>query len=125
MLDGLEESDGGKVRIVEDSLQRMHRHHRDILALQQFAPFRGGTAEEDAADLLVDFVDMLMPRRMVGEARLLQEFRLADGGKETAPLLVIVDQRADVAIAGLVGTAVARQQPRIPAMIQWRIVGQA
>src|ERR1700712_3259182 len=78
VLDGLEEADGGKVRILEDGFQRMHRHDRNIRTLQQLAPFGRGAAEEEAADLLVDFVDMLVPRRVVGEARLLKEFLLAN-----------------------------------------------
>ena len=59
MFDRLAESNRVEMRIIEDGFQRMHRHHRNVRAFEQLAPFGSGPAEEDPADLLVNFIDVL------------------------------------------------------------------
>ena len=45
--------------------------------------------------------------------------------KEARPLLVVIDDDADMAVGGLVGPAIARQMPRVAAFVERRLVGQA
>ena len=44
-----------------------------------------------------------------------------DGVKETTPLFVVVDQRADIAVFGAVRPALRRKQPGISAVVERRI----
>ncbi|MCY1225839.1 hypothetical protein D3C81_959840 [compost metagenome] len=61
-----------------------------------------------------------------GEARVVvHQARLADHLEELAPLLVVVDQHADVAVPGAVRAAVVVEDARIAARADGRVEGQA
>jgi hypothetical protein len=59
-----------------------------------------------------------------GEHGLAHALALAYGLEEAVPVLVVVDQHAQMAVAGAVGLAMARQQPRIAGIAQRRLEAQ-
>ena len=58
---------------------------------------------------------------MAAKARIVGQFRLADQGEEVAPVLVVVDQQAQVAVGRGVGPAVRREQPGVAGGAQRRV----
>ena len=113
------------MRVLQHALEVMHRHHGDVGLDQQVGPFGGGAGFENAREFGIDGVDIdgaSGKRRKPGIAAQI----VASGRrKEIFPLLVVVDDHADVAIGGLVRPPVARQVPRIAALVERRLVGQA
>ena len=102
----------------------MHRHDRHVGLLQDGGPFGGGFGFEDARQFGIDDVDI---GGAAGEGR---KFRIgaqivaAGGIEEILPLLVVVDDHADVAVRGLVGPPVRRQMPGIAALVERRLIGE-
>src|SRR6201999_3170721 len=50
MVDGLEEADRGEMRIVDQPVEVVHRHGRNVDFLEYLEPLRGGARGEDLGD---------------------------------------------------------------------------
>ena len=91
---------------------------------QQLRPLRGRARLEDARKLAIDDVDVGGAAGESREFRILAQIVAAGRLEEALPLLVVIDDHAEIAVAGLVGPAVARQMPRVAALVQRRLVGE-
>ncbi len=115
MLDRREETGLAEVRVVEKTLERVERHHRDVGARERVQPFRARARADVVGDERVDLRDVLRARRRRGEARVLPERSLRREREEGAPLLVVVHEQAQIAVARRVRVAMlARAAARSP-----------
>ena len=112
------------MRIPQDALEIVHRHHRHVGGCEQFGPLGGGAGLEDAGEFGIDHVDIDGAPGKGRKSGIGAQIVAAGGLEEILPLLVVVDDHADIAVRGLVGPPVARQMPRIAATVQRRLIGQ-
>ncbi|EWS65196.1 hypothetical protein Y695_01560 [Hydrogenophaga sp. T4] len=82
---------------------------------------RGALHAQRLAHKAVHLVNVAGSTGQVGEARIDPQIVTLDGVQKTLPVAVVVDQRADVAVAGFVGSAPGRQQPHIAGVTTGRL----
>jgi hypothetical protein len=101
---GLEELDGGEVRVVLEVVEAVGAHDGDGERLQEVEPLLRGLGGRGLFDHLVELGDVARAGEVVGEARVVGD-RLAEAGglEELVPLLVGVGQEADPAVLGANG----------------------
>src|ERR1700730_11040418 len=98
-----------QMRVLQNALEIVHRQYRHVGLVEQLCPLGGGACLKNAREFGVNRVDI---DRASGEGR---EFRIASqivatgGLEEILPLLVVIDDHADIAVGGLVWPPVARQ----------------
>ena len=110
------------MRVVQHALQVVHGHERHVGLLQQAHPLGRGALLENPRERAVHEVDVSRAVGEAGEAIVLLGKQLAaDRLQEAFPLLVVVDQRADVAVARAVGAPLGRQLARVAAAVQGRL----
>ena len=102
----------------------MHRHDRHVSLGQQFGPLGRAAGLKDAGELGIDRVDVGRTAGEGCELGVLAQIVAAGCFEEILPLLVVIDDDADIAVGCLVGAAVARQMPSIAALVQRRLVGE-
>jgi hypothetical protein len=108
------------MRVLKQTLEVVHRHDGHVGLLQNLAPFSRAPGFKDARELGIDDVDI---RRAAGEGRkfrILAKIIAAGGLEEVFPLLVVVDDDADIAVRSLVRPPVRRQMPRVTAAVERR-----
>ncbi len=107
MCQRLEEAHCREMRIVDQGIEVVHRRAGNVATLEQRDPFGGGTAAQDVGDDAIHFIVMLRALGLVGQARIGGKFvEPADGLEKRPPMLVGIDERADIAVAGRIGAAV-------------------
>ena len=114
------------MRIVEQIVQRVERHHGNVRVSQRRQPLRGGARRQLARDPRIRFIKMLRAIGMRVEA--LVAFKLvfaAQQPEKSAPLFVVVNQQAQIAVACFVRIAVLGEQARIAHRCTRRIKGAA
>ena len=102
----LKEFDRREVRIVDQGIEIVHRRARNVAALEERERLGGRERPQDVGDDTVHFIDMPPARSevvQVGIGGILIE--AAETMEEALPLLVGIDERADVTVAGGVGPA--------------------
>ena len=124
MVHDREEAGRLQMLVVQDRREVVHRHHGHVGLGQQVDPLGRGARLEDARELGIDDVDI---GGAAGEGR---EFGIgaqivaARRLEEVLPLLVVVDDDAEIAVRGLVRPAVAREVAGIAALVERRLVGE-
>src|SRR5262245_10515779 len=121
MLAHAEVADRGQMRVGQDVLDAVHALNRDIGPLERFDPLGGGALLQLFGDHRVGALVVLAARLLRGELRRRQHLRPADDIEERLPLLVVVDQRADVAVLRLVGPPVGREDAQVAGLAVLRL----
>ena len=116
-----DETGGGQVFVIQQVFDGVQAGRRDVGARQIGQPVVRGAVADDIGDEGVDLADVRGARAMAAKARIVGQFRLADQGEEVAPVLVVVDQQAQVAVGRGVGPAVRREQPGVAGGAQRRV----
>ena len=122
MRSGLEEFDRRKVRIVDQGIEIVHRRARNVAALEEGQRLGGRERPQEVGDDTVHLIDMPPARSevvKVGIGGILIE--AAETFEEGLPLLVGIDERADVTVAGGVGPARFAHQARIAGFADRRV----
>ena len=124
MLHLAEEADVVQVRVLKQRVEGVHGKHRNVAALEQRLQFGRAAPGDLVRHHAVQGSDVLRACRDVGKTRVGVEPRgLADRLEERAPLHVGVDQATHMAIGGLVGPALGRQQARVTEVALGRYKG--
>src|SRR3990167_7199189 len=107
MSDLLDVSGFRKMRVGQDVVNAVHACCGNICVLQKHKPLPSASCSKDFAEKAVDVVNVLEALALAAEAHVLREYLgLANGIEEATPMLVVVHQDADMAIACLVGSAI-------------------
>ncbi|SPA23071.1 hypothetical protein CBM2633_B90362 [Cupriavidus taiwanensis] len=103
----------------------MQLHHRHVGGFQRRGPLRSGARRHDLRHHAVQLVDMLVALDDGAEARVrIHQVGLADQGQELAPLLVVVEQHAQVAVPGPVRATMLVEDAGVAAGADRRLEGQ-
>ena len=107
MIVHLEEISRGQLGVRQNAGKIMHRHHRYIGRLKEVQPFCGGSGLEQVGQPGVYFIDVRIPALEITESGVgLRQLGSVDGNEQSLPMLVGEYSRAEIAIAGLIGTAI-------------------
>jgi hypothetical protein len=110
MLDRSKIVDGEQVLVAQDILQRVHARRGNVSFGKNADPLRRRAGCQHAGQIPVDFVDVSEPLALRGEPLVvLENNRLPDSCEETPPVLVRVDERADIPVSRPVRATVVRQ----------------
>ncbi|MGY4369943.1 hypothetical protein ACVW1A_006008 [Bradyrhizobium sp. LB1.3] len=107
--------------IVQHRRQVVHRHHRHVGLGEQVDPFRSAARLEDARELGIDDVDVGGTAGKARKFRIGAQIVAARRLEEVLPLLVVVDDDAEIAVRCLVGPAVAREVAGVAALVERRL----
>src|SRR3989304_1880439 len=124
----LERQEAGErqLRVGEEVCGRVHRRVRNVSLLEKLAPLGRGPRAHRLRHPGVHLVDGGGAVRVGAEAGVaLHTFWVARGGEEAAPLLVVVDEDAQVVILGAVGFPIRLQKSRVSWLAQGRNEGEA
>ena len=80
-----EEAGRLEVRVVEQPLERAHRHRRNVGLVEGVEPFLRAAMLHQRIEHLVELAEMLGPHRAVAEARILGEVGPLDDARRTSP----------------------------------------
>ena len=114
------------MRIVDQCVEIVHRRAGNVAALEQGQRLGGGERAENAGDDAEHFVQVLPARFERREMRM--GFVLvepAEAFEERLPVLVGIDERAHIAVAGRVGAAIRIDHAEIAGLADRRIEGAA
>lgn len=106
---------------MQDALQAVHGHEGHVGALEQRHPLGGRALQKDVGQHAVDMVDVARAGRVTGEPRVFLRQGCAPGfAQEVLPLLVGIDERADVAVLRAIRVPLGRELARVATTVQRR-----
>ncbi len=111
------------MRIVDQVIEIVERHARDVGLAQQREPLGRRPLPEDLGQDRVDLGIVPRPGCVIGKARIGGEFfGAADGAEERRKMPVGIDEDAHIAVAGVIRPPVGRQQAAVAGSAHRRLV---